>query len=154
MCFALGIPKGMKQVLQERGIDTSHMGADQMRKTLATMDDFKNEKSLVEHFLQEKGHITVFLPKFHPELNPIERVWAQLKRYTKAHCKYSIQSLCKTIPDAYDSVSLENIQNHFRKVRHYMFGYLEGLKPGNELEEALKKYKVAVKSHRRIGINE
>ena len=101
----------------------------------------------------QKGHITVFLPKFHPELNPIERVWAQLKRYTKSHCKYSIQSLRKSIPDSYDSVSLENIQNHFRKVRHYMFGYLEGLTPGNQLEEALKKYKISVKSHRRIGVN-
>ena len=154
MCFRLGIPKGMRQVLQERGIDTSRMGADQMRKTLADMEDFKNEKSLVEHYLTGKGHIVVFLPKFHPELNPIERVWAQLKRYTKSHCKYSIQSLRKNIPEAYDSVTLENIQNHFRKVKHYMFGYLEGLKPGNELEETLKKYKMAVKSHRRIGINE
>ena len=35
-----------------------------------------------------------------------------------------------------------------------MFGYLEGLKPGTELEETLKKYITAVKSHIRIGINE
>ena len=119
-----------------------------MRKTLAEMDDFKHEKSLVEHYLVDKGHIAVFLPKFHPELNPIERVWAQLKRFTKAHCKYSIQSLRKNIPDAYDSVTLENIQNCFRKVRYYMFGYLEGLRPGQELEQALKKYRIAVKSHR------
>ena len=54
-----------------------------MRKTLA---DMKNEKSLVEHYLMEKGHIAVFLPKFHLEINPIERVWAQLKCYTKSHC--------------------------------------------------------------------
>ena len=154
MCFALGIPKGLRQVLQERGINTNGMNGDKMRKILAGMDDFKNEKSLVEHYLTHKGHITVFFPKFHPELNPIERVWAQLKRYTKSHCKYSIQSLRKGIPDSYDSVTLENIQNHFRKVRHYMFGYLEGLTPGNQLEEALKKYKIAVKSHRRIGVNE
>ena len=35
-----------------------------------------------------------------------------------------------------------------------MFGYLEGLIPGKELDEKLKKYKKAVLSHRRIGINE
>ena len=58
------------------------------------------------------------------------------------------------IPDSYDSVSLENIQNHFRKITHFMFAYLEGLQPGQELDEALKKYKVAAKSHRRIGVNE
>jgi hypothetical protein len=37
-----------------------------------------------------------------------------------------------------------------------MFGYLEGMVPGKELDEALKKYKKAVtcKSHQRIGVNE
>lgn len=54
MCSELGIPKGMRQVLQERGIDTSRMGGEQMKKTSAAMDDFKYEKSLVEHFLQKK----------------------------------------------------------------------------------------------------
>lgn len=85
------------------------------------------------------------------KLNPIERVWAQLKRYTKAHCKYSLPSLRKNIPLAYDTVTLENIQNHFRKIRHYMFCYLEGLSAGKELDNALKKYKKAVKSHRKMS---
>ena len=65
-----------------------------------------------------------FLQKFHPQLNPIERVWAQLKRFTKVHCKYSFPSLRKNIPLVYDSVTVENIRHHFRKVRHYMFCYL------------------------------
>ena len=102
---------------------------------------------MIERFLRLNGHICVFLPKFHPQINPIERVWEQLKRCTKGHCKYTLPSLRKNIPMAYHSVTLENIQNHFRKVRHYMYAYLEGLKPGTELEDALKKYKVAVMSH-------
>ena len=60
-------------------IDTTRMVEDDTRKALAEMEDFKNEKYLIEHFLISKGHIPVFLPKFHPELNPIERVWVQLK---------------------------------------------------------------------------
>ena len=74
MNFSLGVPKGMRTVLNERGVDTTGMVADKMRETLAEMDDFKNEKSLIKHLLIWKGHIPVFLPKFHPELNPIERV--------------------------------------------------------------------------------
>ena len=35
-----------------------------------------------------------------------------------------------------------------------MFGYLEGHKPGKELDQALAKYKTALKSHRRTGIHE
>ena len=125
-----------------------------MRETLAEHFDFRDETSMVERMLIDKAHIPCFLPKFHPELNPIERVWAQLKRYTRAHCKYSFPSLRKNIPLAYDSVTVENIRNHFRKVRHYMFCYLEGLTSGKELDQALLKYKTAVKSHRRIGMNE
>lgn len=154
MNYSLGIPKGMRAVLTERGVDTSKVVGDQMREVLGAMDDFKNEKSMIEQLLIDRGHIPVFLPKFHPELNPIERVWAQLKRYTRAHCQYTLPSLRKNIPDAYDSVTLENIQNHFRKVRHFMFSYLEGIQQGKELDTALKKYKIAAKSHRKIGVNE
>ena len=59
------------------------------------MEDFKTEKRFIKHFLISKGHIPVFLPKFYTELTPTERVWGQLKRYTKAHCKYTLQSLRK-----------------------------------------------------------
>lgn len=148
------VAKGMKMVLEERGVSTVGMKADQMQKVLAGHPDFKGERNMIERLLIGKGHIPCFLPKFHPELNPIERVWAQLKRFTKAHCNYTLPSLRKNIPQAYDTVSLENVQNHFRKVRHYMFCYLEGLTPGKDLDNALKKYKLAVKSHRRIGLNE
>ena len=92
MVFSNGTPKGMKAVLQERGIDTTGLVADKMREILKKHSDFRDEKSLIETLLIKHGHIPVFLPKFHPELNPIE-VWAQLKRYTKAHCNYSIMSL-------------------------------------------------------------
>ena len=116
-----------------------------MRATLASHLNFKNEKC---------GHIPMFLPKYYPELNPIERVWTQLKRYMRGHCNYSLPSLRKNIPSSYDSVTLTNIQNHFRKIRYYMFSYLESLVPGKKLDDTLKKYKIAAKSHRRIGLNE
>ena len=86
--------------------------------------------SRVEHLLTDEfGHIVYMIPmipKFHCELNPIERVWAQAKRYAKAHCKYNIQSLRNVIIPSLDVVTLDNIHNHFRKIRHYMFAYLEG----------------------------
>ena len=128
------------------------MNADKMREVLSSHPDFKNEKSSIERFLEEeKSHIVYMLPKFHCELNPIERVWSQSKRYTKAYCKYSIVSLRKLIIPALETVTLENIQNYFRKVWHYMFAYLEGLPGGNELEKLVKDYKKIIKSHRRIS---
>ena len=114
---------------------------------MADRQSGKNTHTPAYRTAQMKAHIPCFLQKFHPQLNPIERVWAQLKRFTKAHCKYSFPSLRKDIPLAYDSVTVENIRHHFRKVRHYMFCYLECLTPGKELDQALLKYKTAVKSH-------
>ena len=91
------------------------------------------------------------LPKYHCELNPIERVWAQAKRCSKAHCKYNLTSLRVTVIPALESVPIESIQNHFRKVRHYMFGYLEGLSGGNYLEKLVKNYKKKILAHRCIS---
>ena len=147
-----GVPKGLRMILEERGVNTHKMKAEQMREVLGSHPDFKYEKSRIERLLTEDhGHIVYMLPKFHCELNPIERVWAQAKRYSKAYCKYSIQSLRNTIIPALDSVTFESMQKHFRKVRHYMFGYLEGIPGGSDLEKLVKKYKKEIKSHRRIS---
>ena len=93
MNYALGVQKGMRVVLEERGVNTHGMNADWMHEVLSNHADFRIEKSRIEHFLMEdKEPIVYILPKFHCELNPIERVWAQTKRYSKAYCNYSIYS--------------------------------------------------------------
>jgi len=82
----------MRVVLEERGISIHHMVADQIREVLNSHPE--NEKSTIERFLvEEKGHIMYMLSKFHCELNPMERVWAQAKRYARAYCEYSIRVL-------------------------------------------------------------
>ena len=48
-----------------------------MRNVLGSLPDFKNQKSKVEIFINSKGRLAYFLPRFHCELNPIERVWGQ-----------------------------------------------------------------------------
>jgi len=40
---ACGIPKGMRLVLEERGINTRNMKADDMRDILSSHPDFQNE---------------------------------------------------------------------------------------------------------------
>ena len=77
-----GRQKGMQLVLEERGIDTGKMKAADMRLVLASHAEFKNEKTALECLMQEKGERAIFLPKFHCELNPIERGWGEAKCYT------------------------------------------------------------------------
>ena len=81
MVDANGVPKGMRQVLQERGINTSAMAAADMQVVLANHEDFRTEKNSWNTIYMKKGLKAVFLPKFHCELNPIERVWRQAKHH-------------------------------------------------------------------------
>ena len=115
----------MQQVLEEREIDTNRMRAPDMRLVLGAHTDFKYEKTALEHFMQERGHRAIFLPKFHCELNSIERVWGEAKRYSQAHCNYSFASLERTIIPTLESVQLDTIWKYFRKCREYMQAYRE-----------------------------
>ena len=60
--------------------------SDSNRLVLRSHADFKNEKTALESLVQEKGQRAIYLPKFHCELNPIERVWGEAKRFTRSHC--------------------------------------------------------------------
>lgn len=54
MVFNVGnVAKGMKKVLEEWGINTATLRADDMRKILSNHDDFKNEKTILERYLTE-----------------------------------------------------------------------------------------------------
>ncbi len=149
-----GTPKGALQILKERGINASHLKLEQMKVILQQHEDFHNEKSAVEHFLEGRGHIYKFIPKYHCEINAIEHVWAMSKQFTRAYCDYDMPSLKANVPRALDSVSCENIQNFIRRCRNYMFGYLAGLKPGSDMEKRITKYLKALRSHRRVSAHE
>ena len=146
MVLADGTPKGMKLVLEERSVNVSGMKAEDMRLALQQMHDFKYEKTKLENLLVSYGYRGIFIPKFHCELNPVERVWAQSKKYTCAHCDYSFKGLVGTITPSLDSITLDSIRKFFRKTRDYIRAYKEGLTAGPELENAVKKYK----SHRKV----
>lgn len=83
MVSSNGCPKGMRIVLQERGGDTSRMKAADMRLVLGSHADFKIEKT---------------------ELNLIERVWGEAKRFTRLHCDYTSAGLEHTIVPALESI--------------------------------------------------
>lgn len=46
-----------------------------MEKCLAAKDNFRSEKPLLQVEIEVAGHLCLFLPKFHCELNPIKMYW-------------------------------------------------------------------------------
>ena len=110
-----GTAKGLRTILRERGINTGTLKADDMRTILANHEDFVNEKTQVEHEVNRRGLQCFFLPKFHCELNPIERVWGQSKRYCRAYTNFTIAKLREIIDPALDSVNVELMRKYFRR---------------------------------------
>jgi len=51
-----GTAKGFKTILAERGlVNFSHLKAGQMREILSLHSDFIEEKTQVEHFVEDRG---------------------------------------------------------------------------------------------------
>ena len=145
MVDASGTPKGMKLILEERGVNTVGLRAKEMREMLKTHEDFMQQKCILEEYIQGRGHICMFYPKFHCELSPIERVWCQSKKHTRAYANGTITRLRTIVPEGLDRVTLEQIQKYFRTCRDYERAYRQG-GTGKEVEERVKVYK----SHRRV----
>ena len=63
MVYPDGTPKGMKVILEERGVNTRKRKADDMRKKLSQYPNFQNQKTLLEEYIESRGHICMFFSK-------------------------------------------------------------------------------------------
>lgn len=154
--------KGMKQVLMERGLwregllkeckgKCSHDTRDCCAtKILSLQPDFVAQKSLVQEVIEAAGHLCIFLPKFHCELNFIEFFWGAVKRYLREHCDYTFETLQKNMPLAMAAVPLETIRRWEHRMHRWMSAYRGGL-GAKDAQMQVKRYSSKIyKSHRRI----
>ena len=139
LCFDDGVPKGMKQVLEERGIITRTLHTTDMRIILANHKDFRTEKTIVEQYITSRGYTMLFIPKFHCELNPIECVLGQAKVYTWVNKNYTLPNKNYTLPRlrliinlVLNSMSVDLIRRYFGKVQNYETAYLQGKQAGRK----------------------
>ena len=131
----VGRHKGMEVLLVERGLllptgglrgacaaEKDHTANNRCccRRLLGSQPDFKSEVSALERIIaapdQQTGrpaHRCLFLPKYHCELNWIERYWGAAKKYARRHCGYSLAALRLCIPIAL-SQSLDELPLELR----------------------------------------
>jgi hypothetical protein len=127
----------------EEDLDVDHVPRSEtccMRQVLALQDDFRREKSMIQKFIEERGHNCYFLPKYHREFNPIDIYWAWVKRrefFIHAMPSLSIylhlgfrcladgtfQTAKVLLPEILDSCPVKTIRAFFCKTWRYMDGY-------------------------------
>jgi hypothetical protein len=167
------VPKGIKRVLEERALfrDGLRMeckkewtdengkkhtkrgcvdGVEDCcgRRILESQPDFREQKGMVEEEITRHGHLVMFYPKFHCELNWIEYFWGDGKRRTRQLCDYTFNGLRKTVPEVLETTEEVRILRWFRKSERIVGAYRDGLVYGS------KEFKEAYKSHRRIRARE
>lgn len=153
-----GKPKGIKQVLLERGLwpessrrsdgfaftlecPRSHErpgcskdlpGGCCARALLAAQQDFKEQKSRLQEEIEAAGHEVIFYPKFHCEINFIEHFWCGVKWWLRDHCEYSINGLRRNLPEALHSVTPTSINRYYERCKRIIVAYGEGCEYGTE----------------------
>ena len=91
--------------------------------------DFVDQKNAVEELIINAGHKVIFLPKYHPELNFIERFWAYVKGWLRKNCKYNMKGLWENFDKVFDGtvIPLSLIRKFARTSWRWMDCYRRGM---------------------------
>jgi transposase len=110
------------------------------RRRLSLHEDFQNTKCWLEAVMDDYEDCElIFLPKFHCELNFIERVWGYCKASLRLFCTFRFEDLQRMLPETLDSIPLHFFRRAARSCFRWMSGYREGL-VGPFLDYIMKKY--------------
>ncbi|PCH35242.1 hypothetical protein WOLCODRAFT_36273, partial [Wolfiporia cocos MD-104 SS10] len=158
MTLSNGEPKGLQQVLEERGFDVSLLRAKCtpvcpfesknccMARLLSQQDDFANQPSMLETVIKDAGHECLFLPKFHCELNPIEMYWGWCKYRYREVIKKSFNEAKEVAQEKLNSCPVDTIRRFINKSWRFMDAYRHGL-TGKAAAWAVRKYR----QHRQVS---
>jgi hypothetical protein len=119
--------KGMEAIIRERGLwpeEGAGLPAQCLdfkcppnrtdcccRCVLFNQPDFVNQKPKLQEYIEERGHICDFYPKYHCELNFIEQYWGAAKlQYRAATRSTNIKDMETTVRESLDSVPLLQIR--------------------------------------------
>lgn len=75
---------------------------------------------VIDEILAEKGHTVIRLPPYHPELNSIELIWAELKNWVASHnTTFNVNDVMKLCEKKFSEIGSAEWQrkcNHTKKV--------------------------------------
>ncbi len=151
-----GSQKGLRSLLFERGLidetnrlvggppDQGPLLKDGMADLLAKQPDFAEQLEWLQQIVKENGQLIDYYPKYHCELNWIERRWGWMKRYTREHCDFTLAGMRRIIAEAEAELPPEFNYKWERAARRYIDAYRP--RPGvttltfAQVQWATKKY--------------
>ena len=71
----------------------------------------------LDRIAEAAGHTIIRTPPYHPELQPIETVWALIKEYCAARCDYTLAGLKTHLEAGFDQVTPAICQSLIQTVR-------------------------------------
>ena len=83
---------------------------------IVIMDNLGSHKSkAVRRLIRAAGAKLIFLPKYSPDLNPIEQVFAKLKHLLRKAAARTVDAICKAIGQLLGAFTPGECANYFRK---------------------------------------
>jgi len=171
-----GEAKGLQQTLEEHGFNIKEMKLKTkcspicafenerccMAHLLSRQDNFWSQKSQIKEIITGRGHLCIFLPKFHCKLNLIEMVcfdfillilnshslqyWGWCKHWYREHYKETFANAKRVACECLDTCPVDVIRCFFNQSWKFMSAYWQGL-TGKVAEWAVHQQK----SHQHIG---
>jgi len=81
---------------------------------IVIMDNLGSHKSkAVRHAIRNAGAHLIFLPKYSPDLNPIEQLFAKLKHWLRKAAKRSIETVTAAIGEILGTIQPLECANYF-----------------------------------------
>jgi hypothetical protein len=160
------VPRGIRSTLQERGLwkeglrgkcqkPKGTLGSPCESKSccaetlLANQPDFLEQECQIMTIVKAAGHLCLFLPKYHCELNIIEFFWGATKHHTRECCDFTLDGLDREIGVGQEKVKVVTIRRWYHRMMRWLDAYETGAGAVAAQEQVQAFSSKKFKSHRR-----
>ena len=160
------VPRGIRSTLQERGLWREGLrGKCQKPKgaigspcesqsccaemLLANQPDFLEQECKLMTVVKAAGHLCLFLPKYHCELNIIEFFWGATKHHTRECCDFTLDGLDREIEIGQEKVQITTIRRWYHRMMRWVDSYETGAGAVEAQQQVQAFSSKKFKSHRR-----
>ena len=146
--------RGLVEIMLERGhADAASKTKPELIKLANEFNDFANTRPIIEEVVTAKGAEVLWIPKCHPELNPIEYIFGILKNHIRANkpaADITIKTLLEAIDAALQSIKLPTIKKAIEASTRFLEAYMAGI-DALEFEDEIRSTRKASRFLKKIS---